>query len=115
MVKEEPHGNRLRRQGITQAARRVLQHLLYVLAGHAWKPLKELVYRGATLQIRKQRRNRYPRSSKNPSATDSFGVALYGRACRPVKHKNSYLLSQSLNQSASRWHDRCQSPGYLAV
>ncbi len=87
MVEQHPHDDPSRRQGIIQAARCVLQHLLYVHDRYARKPLQKFIYRRATFQIQKQRGNRHARSSENPGATKSLGVPLYCRAGGPIKHR----------------------------
>jgi len=53
----------------------------------AGKPLHELGYLRAILQVLKQCSNRHTRATKYPRTTDTLRVPFNSRASRPVNHK----------------------------
>ena len=54
--------------------------------GNAGKPLKELMNGSVFFQILKERGNRHPCATKNPSTTYAIWVALDIGTGRPINH-----------------------------
>ena len=69
------------------AARRMLQHGASLLDSYARKPLDELRYEGAILEILEERGDRHPGTAEYPRTTHAFGVAFNSRAGRPINHE----------------------------
>jgi hypothetical protein len=64
----------------------VFQDVTSLRQGNTGKPLNELMDRGVFFEVLKERSNRNPCASKNPSTTYAIRVALDIGAGRPINH-----------------------------
>jgi hypothetical protein len=68
VVEQNPHADASGWNWVAQALRRVLQHCVYLFARHPWEPVKELIHRCATFQVREESRYRYASAAEQPYA-----------------------------------------------
>ncbi len=58
----------------------VFKHGAHLVGRNAWEPSHEIMQGSAVLEIFKQRGNRHPAATKNPSPADAAGVSFNGIA-----------------------------------
>ena len=81
-----------------ETASRKFEHGYDLLAGHV-EPVHDLVYRGARLEVFKNRRNRHPRFLENPGAAALTGHAFHGGALRPIENSHALTIAKKLQRS----------------
>ncbi len=69
-----------------EAAIRVLQNGINLLARDTGEPLKELIDRRPAFEVLEEGANGYTRRPEEPFTTDLSGDAFDGRAITPVEH-----------------------------
>jgi hypothetical protein len=88
LVEENPHwvrGGLLAPTGGRQALLGVVQNRLNLFAGHAGKPLQEIIHPRPTFQVLKQRFDRHPCAFENPGAAHLFRRPLNHRTLTSIK------------------------------
>jgi hypothetical protein len=92
---------------------RVGQDRHRLIAGHAWKPLEEIIHAGALFEILEQRAHRYARAGEQPGATHALGSPLDRRTLAPVQHDASLGLFIPAGKwnARGRLHNSISAPG----
>lgn len=92
VVQEDSHPL-LRTQRFSQASGSVLQNKVHLLTRDSRKPLDELLYGGASLDVGKKRRDRHTSSTEYPGAAQLLWISFYSAASSPIEHQFHYAPS----------------------
>ncbi len=78
----------------------MIENLAHLLQGHAWKPAHEFRHIRAIFKILEKSRYWHSRSAKDPCATNTLGIAIYGGTRRPIDHDFTLSVARGAQRSA---------------